>query len=78
MWTSSLRKKSTNRSKPKGLKKTVPAVGEVRLGEMFSPAFGVYVDGLFGIGSDKPYEWGPLSGFGLKTDLLANEPLTLP
>ena len=36
----------------------VPATGEVQLGRMFSPSFGVYVDGLFGIGADKPYEWG--------------------
>ena len=36
----------------------VPATGEVQLGKMLSPSFGVYVDGLFGIGSDKPYEWG--------------------
>jgi hypothetical protein len=25
---------------------------------MFSPSFGTYVEGLFGIGGDKPYEWG--------------------
>jgi hypothetical protein len=36
----------------------VPATGEVQLGKMFSPSFGVYVDGLFGIGSDRPYDWG--------------------
>jgi hypothetical protein len=36
----------------------VPATGEVQLGKMLSPSFGVYVDGLFGIGGDKPYEWG--------------------
>ena len=36
----------------------VPATGELQLGKMFSPAFGVYMDGLFGIGDDKPYEWG--------------------
>ena len=42
----------------------VPATGEVQLGKMFSPSFGVYVDGLFGIGSDKPYEWG--IGMGIR------------
>ena len=49
----------------------VPATGEVQVGKMFSPAFGVYVDGLFGIGSDKPYEWALVRGFGLIIDLLA-------
>ena len=37
---------------------TVPATAEVQLGKMFSPKFGTYLDGLFGIGSDKPYDWG--------------------
>jgi hypothetical protein len=37
---------------------TVPASAEVQLGKMFSPKFGTYLDGLFGIGSDKPYDWG--------------------
>lgn len=36
----------------------VPATVEVQLGKMFTPSFGTYVDGLFGIGGDKPYEWG--------------------
>jgi hypothetical protein len=36
----------------------VPATAEVQLGKMFSPSFGIYVDGLFGIGVDNPYEWG--------------------
>ena len=31
---------------------------EVQLGKMFSPGFGTYVDGLFGVGGDKPYDWG--------------------
>jgi hypothetical protein len=31
---------------------------EVQLGKMFTPAFGTYVDGLFGVGGDKPYDWG--------------------
>ena len=36
----------------------VPATIEVQLGKMFSPKFGLYTDGLVGIGGDKPYEWG--------------------
>jgi hypothetical protein len=35
-----------------------PATVEVQLGKMFSPAFGVYVDGLFGVGGNRPYEQG--------------------
>ncbi len=36
----------------------IPASVEVQLGKLFSPSFGTYVDGLVGIGGDKPYEWG--------------------
>ncbi|MEH6579477.1 MAG: hypothetical protein V7731_20615 [Amphritea sp.] len=36
----------------------IPATVEVQLGKMFSPSFGTYVDGLVGIGGDKPYDWG--------------------
>ncbi len=36
----------------------IPATFEVQLGKMFSPAFGTYLDGLFGVGGDKPYDWG--------------------
>jgi len=36
----------------------VPANAEIQLGRMFSPSFGAYLDGLFGIGGDKPYDWG--------------------
>jgi hypothetical protein len=36
----------------------MPATAEVQVGKMFSSAFGVYMDGLFGIGGDRPYEWG--------------------
>ena len=42
----------------------VPATGEVQLGKMFKPSFGVYADGLVGIGGDRPYEWGV--GLGLR------------
>jgi len=36
----------------------VPATAEVQLGKMFTPSFGTYVDGLVGIGNDRPYDWG--------------------
>jgi len=36
----------------------IPATFEVQAGKMFSPSFGTYVDALFGIGGDKPYDWG--------------------
>ena len=34
------------------------ASGEVQLGKMFTPSFGTYMEGLFGIGDDRPYDWG--------------------
>ena len=34
------------------------ATAEVQLGKMFTPSFGAYVDGLVGIGGDRPYDWG--------------------
>ena len=42
----------------------IPATAEVQLGKMFSSSFGIYMDGLFGIGGDKPYDWGV--GVGLR------------
>jgi hypothetical protein len=42
----------------------IPATAEVQLGKMFSPGFGIYTDGLIGIGGDRPYEWG--LGLGLR------------
>jgi len=36
----------------------IPSTFELQLGKMFSPSFGTYVDGLFGVGGDKPYDWG--------------------
>jgi hypothetical protein len=36
----------------------VPTTMEVQMGKMYSPSFGVYLDGLIGIGGDKPYDWG--------------------
>ena len=42
----------------------VPVTAEVQLGKMFSPSFGIYVDGALGLGGDKPYEWG--TGVGVR------------
>ncbi len=42
----------------------IPATVEVQLGKMFIPSFGVYLDGLVGIGGDRPYDWGV--GIGLR------------
>jgi len=42
----------------------VPAEAELQLGKMFSPSLGVYMDGLLGIGGDRPYEWGVGAGAG--------------
>ncbi len=39
-----------------------PATLEAQLGHMFSPGFGLYVDGLDGVGDDGPYNWGPGPG----------------
>jgi len=36
----------------------IPATVEVQLGKMFTPKFGIYTDGLVGVGGDKPYDWG--------------------
>jgi hypothetical protein len=36
----------------------VPAEAELQLGKMISSSFGIYVDGLIGIGGDKPHNWG--------------------
>ena len=36
----------------------IPSTFELQVGKMFSPSFGTYVDGLFGVGGDKPYDWG--------------------
>ena len=35
-----------------------PSTAEIQLGKMFSPSFGTFVDGLIGIGNDKPFDWG--------------------
>ena len=41
----------------------VTASAEVQLGKMMTPSFGAYVDGLLGIGGDRPYDWGVGVGF---------------
>lgn len=44
----------------------VPASLELQVGKMLTRSIGVYVDGLFGIGGDKPYD----TGFGLAVRVL--------
>lgn len=41
-----------------------PATFEAQLGKMFSSSFGAYVEGLAGIGDDRPYDFGV--GFGVR------------
>jgi hypothetical protein len=36
----------------------IPASLEVQVGKMFNPEFGVYAEGLFGLGGDRPYDHG--------------------
>ena len=36
----------------------IPSTVEVQLGKMFTRAFGLYMDGLVGVGGYKPYDWG--------------------
>ena len=36
----------------------IPTTVEMQVGTMFSPSFGLYVDGLAGVGTDRPYDWG--------------------
>ena len=36
----------------------VPATAELQLGKSLNKHFGLYVDTLVGIGSDRPYDWG--------------------
>ena len=36
----------------------VPATAELQLGKSINKSVGVYIDGLVGIGSDRPYDWG--------------------
>ena len=46
----------------------IPASAEPQIGKMFTPAFGAYLDGLFGLGGDRPYDWGV--GIGLRFNYL--------
>ena len=36
----------------------IPASAELQLGKMFTPSFGLYIDGLLGVGGDRPYDLG--------------------
>jgi hypothetical protein len=42
----------------------IPASVEVQLGKNYSPGFATYVDGLFGVGGDRNYDWGV--GLGIR------------
>lgn len=41
-----------------------PASAEVQLGRMFNPRFGLYFEGLAGLGNERAYNWG--LGIGLR------------
>ena len=36
----------------------IPATAEVQFGKMWLPSLGTFLDGLLGIGGDRPYDWG--------------------
>ena len=40
----------------------VPATAELQLGKSITKTVGLYVDGLVGIGADRPYDWGVGTG----------------
>jgi len=44
----------------------VPATAELQLGKTFTKHIGAYVDGLVGIGGDRPYDWGVGAGVRIK------------
>lgn len=44
----------------------IPATAELQLGKNITQRIGLYVDGLVGIGSDRPYDWGVGTGLRLK------------
>jgi hypothetical protein len=46
--------------------KAVPATAELQLGKNINKNIGLYVDGLMGLGSDKPYDWGLGTGLRFK------------
>ena len=43
----------------------IPASVELQWGKMFNARFGTYVDGLVGVGGDRPYDYG--LGIGMRT-----------
>ena len=42
----------------------IPASFEVQVGKLFNPNFGVFAEGLIGLGGDRPYDYG--IGVGLR------------
>jgi hypothetical protein len=42
----------------------IPASFEVQVGKMFSPKFGIFAEGLLGLGGDRSYDYG--AGVGLR------------
>jgi len=46
--------------------KAVPANAELQLGKNINKTIAFYVDGLVGIGTDKPYDWGVGTGIRFK------------
>lgn len=43
----------------------IPASAELQWGKMFNARFGAYIDGLVGVGGDRPYDYGV--GLGVRT-----------
>jgi hypothetical protein len=46
--------------------KAIPATVELQLGKNINKSIALYVDGLCGIGGDKPYDWGIGTGIRFK------------
>lgn len=44
----------------------IPATAELQLGKNINQRFALYVDGLVGVGGDKPYDWGVGTGLRFK------------
>lgn len=44
----------------------IPANAELQLGKNINQRFALYVDGLVGVGGDKPYDWGVGTGLRFK------------
>ena len=45
---------------------TIPATAKLQLGKHINQHFALYVDGLIGIGGDRPYDWGVGTGIRFK------------